>query len=107
MAEAAIDVINNEAEGRFEAHVDGLVAYAEYRIRASGFLCPHTEVPQALEGRGTASRIVETALAFARQRGAVVMPTCPFVAGYIKRHPEFHAIVHPDYRPALGLSRDV
>ena len=42
-------------------------------------------------------------MAFARERGEQVMPVCPFVAGYIVKHPEFHDLVHPAYRATLGI----
>lgn len=100
---AAVEVINNAEAGRFEATVDGHTAYTEYRVLASGVLFPHTEVPTALEGRGVGSALVRAALDFAREKGLKVMPVCPFVAAWIRRHPEAHDLVHPDYRPALGL----
>ena len=99
----AIKVTNNTEAGRFEATVDGHAAYTEYRLLASGMLFPHTEVPAALEGRGVGSALVRDALDFAREQGLKVIPVCPFVAGWIRRHPEAHDLVHPDYRPALGL----
>ena len=97
------DVINNEADGRFEVHLDGAVAYAEYRLLETGILFPHTEGPTAFEGRGVGGALVRHAMAFARQRGQKVIPVCTFFAGYIARHPEFHDLVHPQYRKALGL----
>ena len=100
---ADVQVRNNEAAGRFEVEQDGQVAFAEYRLLQSGILFPHTLVPEALEGRGIASAIAEEALAFARERGLKVMPTCTFFAGYIAKHPEHHDLVHPDYRRALHL----
>ena len=103
MSDATVEVRNNEADGRFEVEQDGRTAYAEYRLLASGILFPHTEVPQALEGRGIGSALVREALAFARERGLKVMPTCTFFAGYIAKHPEHHDLVHPDYRRALHL----
>ena len=98
-----IEIINNDALGRFETHLEGKVAFTEYRILQSGILFPHTEVPEVFEGQGVGGRLVKAGMAFARERHALVIPVCTFVAGYIRRHPEFHDLVHPDYRSALGL----
>ena len=38
-----------------------------------------------------------------KERGLVILPTCPFFAGYLKKHPEYAELVHPAYRAALGL----
>jgi len=100
---AEFAVTNNAEAGRFEVQLDGHVAYAEYRVLQSGVLFPHTEVPAALEGRGVGSALVRAGLDFARAQGVKVMPVCPFFAGWIRKHPEAHDLVHPDYRPALGI----
>lgn len=55
--------------------------------------CIHTEVPEALEGRGIAGRIVRFALDDVRARGLKAVPRCPYVAGYISRHPEYQDLV--------------
>ncbi|HEY9216940.1 MAG TPA: GNAT family N-acetyltransferase [Phenylobacterium sp.] len=99
-----LNVVNNVDRGRFEVRLGGDVAFAEYRKLETGILFPHTEVPPAFEGKGVGGRLVKTALEWARSEGQVVMPTCPFVAGYITKHPEFHDLVHPDYRTALHLA---
>ena len=99
-----ISVRNNEADGRFEVELDGQVAYTEYRVLESGILFPHTEVPTAFEGRGVGSALVRAGLAFAREKEMLVIPVCPFVAAWIQKHPEAHDLVHPHYRPALGLA---
>jgi len=96
-------VVNNIQAGRFEITIDGQIAFAEYRLLRSGVLFPHTEVPQALEGRGLGSRLVQAGLSYAREKGLAVMPVCPFFAAYMKRHPETHDLLHPDYRVALGV----
>ena len=46
---------------------------------------------------------MKAGLKSARERGLLVLPVCTFFAGYIKRHPEEHDIVHPDYKTALGI----
>ena len=99
----ALDIRDNAAAGRFEVEIDGHVAFAEYRLLETGVLFPHTEVPAALEGRGVGSALVRYAMAYAREKGVKVIPVCTFFAGYIARHSEFHDLVHPDYRTALGI----
>lgn len=98
-----LQVVNNEAEGRFEVRLGDQVAYTEYRLLKTGILFPHTEVPPAFEGQGVGGKLVRAAMAFARERGELVLPVCPFVAGFITRHPEYHDLVHPNYRGALHI----
>lgn len=98
-----LEVVNNEAKGRFEVRLGDEVAYAEYRLLATGVLFPHTEVPPAFEGQGVGGKLVRTAMDFVRQRGELVIPVCPFVSAYIQRHPEYHDLVHPGYRAALKI----
>jgi predicted GNAT family acetyltransferase len=92
-----LKIENNEFAQRWEAHVEQHLAVAEYRRRGDAVFFIHTEVPHELEGQGIASRLVRAALEDARTRQLVVIPFCPFVAGYIRRHPDYKAIVHPDY----------
>ncbi|MET0295155.1 MAG: GNAT family N-acetyltransferase [Phenylobacterium sp.] len=96
-------VRNNAEAGRFEVVVGDDVAFTEYRRLANGILFPHTEVPPAFEGKGVAGKIVRTALDWARSEGQKVMPTCTFVAGWIQKHPDYHDLVHDQYRSTLGL----
>jgi predicted GNAT family acetyltransferase len=98
-----LQVVNNEAEGRFEVRLGDQVAYTEYRLLKTGILFPHTEVPPAFEGQGVGGKLVRAGMAFARERGELVIPVCPFVAAFITRHPEYHDLVHPDYRAALHI----
>lgn len=104
MAAEDLTVVNNAEAGRFEVRLGDQVAFAEYRKLANGVLFPHTEVPPAFEGKGVGGKIVRAALDWARSEGQKVMPTCPFVAGYIQKHPEYHDLVHEQYRPALKLA---
>jgi uncharacterized protein len=82
------DVTNNEAEHRYELEVDGRLAIAEYRLRPGRISFTHTEVPDALEGRGIGKKLVKAALDDARAQGLKVVPICPFVKHYIDTHPE-------------------
>jgi len=81
-------VTNNATAGRYELEVDGSLAIAAYERREGAIVFTHTEVPEQLEGRGIASRLIKGALADVRDSGLKVVPLCAFVAGYIDRHPE-------------------
>ena len=84
------DAIRDNAERhRFEVVVDGHLARADYVIDGDVITFTHTIVPPALEGRGIASRLIRHALSEARDRGLRVVPQCPFVAAYIRKHPEW------------------
>jgi predicted GNAT family acetyltransferase len=48
----------------------------------------HTEVPPSGRGKGVADALVRAALRYARERGARVMATCPYVRAWLRRHPE-------------------
>ena len=88
------ELVDNAAQRRFEMTVDGAVAFVEYAPRAGNTLeLIHTEVPDSLSGRGVGSRLAAAVLGEARRRGASVIPTCEFIAGYVARHPEFRDLL--------------
>lgn len=79
---------------RYEARVgDELLGIAEYRLTPDVITFLHTEVLRAAEGRGVGSHLARTALDDARTRGLRVRPLCPFIAAYIRRHPEYRDLV--------------
>ena len=82
------EVRNNGEAKRYELDVDGQLAIAEYRLRPGRISFTHTEVPEALSGRGIGKRLVKAALDDARAQGLKVVPICPFVKHYIETHPE-------------------
>ncbi len=94
-----IEVRNNLERRRFEIEIDGLFAFAEYLlVRDERIILTHTEVPPALEGNGLAAKLAEYAFAYARERRLNIMPLCPYMAGYMKRHPEYHDLLQPGFQ---------
>jgi len=92
-------VENARSRQRYEVRTAGDCAFLEYHDSPGGALVlDHTEVPPAFEGRGVGGLLVKTALEDARAQGRRVVPACPFVFSYIKRHPEYEPLVHPDSR---------
>lgn len=83
------EVVHETEKNRFAVHVDSETAVLEYRLSEDEVIYTHTGVPSALEGRGIGSLLVRTGLDWARAEGLRVVPVCSFVAGYVKRHPEY------------------
>jgi uncharacterized protein len=79
-------VRNNRSRHRYELEIDGAVAFASYREAANVITFTHTEVPEALSGKGIGSRLAKGALQLARDAGDKVAATCQFIASYLKRH---------------------
>jgi predicted GNAT family acetyltransferase len=94
---SVIEVRDNRRELRYEALVDGaLLAESRYRLEPGIVVLVHTEVIPSAEGRGVSSRLVEGALEDIRPRGLRVVPICPFVADYVRRHPAYADLVAHD-----------
>lgn len=96
-----LDVTNNDAMQRYEVSVDGLVAFSQYERRGDEIVFVHTEVPEALEGRGIGSALARAALDDARAKHLIVVPRCPFIRAYIARYPEYLSIVAPHDRERM------
>jgi predicted GNAT family acetyltransferase len=87
-------VEKNAAAGQYEMQVDGETALVQYRDEGPGTVrLIHTEVPQALEGRGIGSSLARGVLEAVRAEGRTVVPQCAFIANYIGRHPEYQDLV--------------
>jgi len=67
--------------------------YITYGERDGQVILFHTEVDQTIEGRGLGSTLVRGALDDIRERGLELVPLCPFVRAYLKRHPEYDDLV--------------
>lgn len=103
MPDKSTAVVHNIAEHRFEIVEDGLIAQADYQPVAGAWIMDHTEVPTEWEGRGIASSLVTAAVAQARKDGMKIIPTCSYVAAWMKRHKEAQDLLPDDYRRAMGL----
>jgi predicted GNAT family acetyltransferase len=91
-------VRNNEAAKRFEIDVDGKLAILEYIPAGRNISYTHTEVPRELEGMGIGGKLARHALEFARDNDLKVIPICPFVTSYLRRHPDYQPLVF-GYKP--------
>jgi uncharacterized protein len=96
--ELNVTVIDRPQEHRYELLVAGEYAgELVYRDRGASVVAfLHTEVDPARRRRGLGSLFVREALDDARGRGLHIVPICPFVDAYVKRHPEYDDLVVPD-----------
>ena len=88
-----LDLVLNEDRKRYELEVEGKKAFIEFIKTNTQIYLTHTEVPQSLEGKGVGSHLVLTVLKQVEQMDLQLVPLCPFVASYIKRHPEWRKLV--------------
>jgi predicted GNAT family acetyltransferase len=85
---------DNPSELRYEVWSgDRLAGTIRYTREGDVVTLVHTDVDPAFEGKGLGSVLVAGALDDVRARGKLVRPLCPFVAAYIKRHPEYTDMV--------------
>jgi len=82
------EIADNQAMHRFELPVDGHIATSEYS-KDGVITFVHTEVPQALAGKGIGSTLIKGALDQVRARGLKVVALCPFVKAYIEKHADY------------------
>ena len=89
---------------RFIATADGEAAgFIVYRLRPGLLALIHTEVEERFEGHGIGGRLARFALDQARAEGLAVLPFCPFVNDWIKRHLEYVDLVPAAYRTNFDL----
>lgn len=91
-------ITNNTDNLQFEISLDGEIAYLSYRFYKKDIAFMHTFVPKILEGKGLASALAKHAFAYAKSNHKLVMVYCPFVAKFIKTHPEYNEQINQSYR---------
>ena len=86
-------LVDNEQLKQYEFHIDKFVPKIEYIKEKDKIYLTHTEVPTNLEGRGIGSDLIKNVLEDIKRKNLTLIPLCPFVALYIKRHPEWKKLV--------------
>jgi predicted GNAT family acetyltransferase len=81
-----VDVVHRPEQSRFEAEVDGEVAFLSYERDGDTAVMTHTIVPRDLEGRGIAGHLAQTAVGWARAEGLQIEAQCSYVRGWLEKH---------------------
>jgi predicted GNAT family acetyltransferase len=91
-----ITVTDNRTANRFEAREgETLAGFAAYLRTPELVAFVHTEVDPAFEGRGVGSLLAREGIESVQAEGLRVLAVCPFIAGWLVRHPQF---AHLEYR---------
>jgi predicted GNAT family acetyltransferase len=83
-------VVDNPDEDRYELWVgEKLAGVAQYDRRGGLTVFTHTEIDDAFAGQGLGNVLAAGALDDVVANGRTIVPVCPFVAGYLKKHPGY------------------
>jgi hypothetical protein len=89
-----VEIVPRPDEDRFEVQVDGARAgHTEYVRKGDLVIFTHTEIDPAYEGQGIGSTLARGALDAVRAAGDPIVPLCPFIAGFVEKHPEYDDLV--------------
>ncbi len=80
-------LIDNKTNNQYEFHLGEFTPKVEYYKTGDKIYLTHVEVPVQLQGKGIGNILVNEVLEDIKQNGLSLVPLCPFVSAYIKRHP--------------------
>jgi hypothetical protein len=101
------EIADNPAAERYEILVEGhLAGFISYALDGERITMWHTEIEPEYGGRGLAGELAKVALDDVKQRALALVPLCPFVAKFVRRHrEEYLDTVAPDYRERVLAAR--
>ncbi len=94
----SIPLVKNEKKKRFEIEINGHFAFINYGDFGNQIALVHTEAEPELQGTGAASAIVEKTLQYIESEDRTLLPFCPYVFSYIKKHPEWKRLVDTHFK---------
>lgn len=90
-------VVHVPERSRYELRIgDDVVGRVTYRRDGERIVLEHTVVDQQRRERGLGSTLARGALDDLRAEGLRLVPQCPFIASYVRRHPEYADLVDAD-----------
>lgn len=92
MSDQAVEttVTRNADKSRYEIFAGGeLAGFTEYVETGDSLDFVHTEIDAAFGGKGLGGVLAKGALDDTIANGKAIIATCPFIKGYIDKHPEY------------------
>lgn len=86
-------LIDNKERKRYQYQLEEGIALIEYIKTENKIYLTHTEVPKKYSGQGIASALAEDVLREVEKTGLKLVPLCPYIATYLKRHPEWKRLL--------------
>ena len=83
-----------------------VVGIAVYHLRGGRYIFVHTEVARGHEGEGLGSILARAALEDVRAKGAKIVPLCPFISAFIRRHTEYGDMIDQRLLEAIDSRND-
>ena len=93
MNEQEYILTNNEGAQQFQIPIDGKLALIRYTRKDDKIYLMHTEVPEALSGRGIAGMMAEKVFRYIEEKNWILVPLCTYIQAYLKRHPEWERLL--------------
>jgi uncharacterized protein len=88
------EVRHDEARSRYELCIEGrVVGVADYVDRDGTVVLPHTEIEPSMRGQGLGELLVRHTLDDLRRQERRIVPSCWFVAQFVREHPEYRDLV--------------
>jgi predicted GNAT family acetyltransferase len=85
---------HDEERQTFDAIIGNQRATLEYRSNKEGkIFLSHTEVPPNLQGQGIGSALVKHVFDYIRENNMRIIPVCPFVKAYLRKHPDEQKLI--------------
>lgn len=84
-----LEVIHNAQKSRFETRIENHLSKLDYILDEDTIVMTHVGVFPEHRGQGVAGKLVEIALKYAEVNKLRVIPMCPYVGAYIRRHPRY------------------
>ena len=105
MSENDSAVVDDVERHRFLYRQEGLESQLVYRVDGGHLILVHTEVPEALSGRGIGGSLVGAAIERAAVSGEILVPWCPYARKWLTDHPDLADRVDIDWEQPPAEAR--
>jgi uncharacterized protein len=90
MTDQTKQLVRNDDKSRYEVLLDGeLAGFAAYTQRDDQVVFTHTEMDGAFAGKGLGKVLAAGALDDVVARELVIVPVCPFIAGFVRKNEQY------------------